>query len=67
MIDGVALRNGVPVTGTMGLLARAAKRGLLNLADAFDKRKQTNFRYRQDIMDTLLAEVSRNDPESEVV
>jgi len=40
----------------MGLLARAAKYGMLNLADAFDRLKQTNFRYRQEIMDALLHE-----------
>lgn len=52
-----ALQSGLIVTGTMGLLARAAKRGILDLADAFDKLKRTNFRYRQEIMDTLLKEV----------
>ena len=52
-----ALRKGLAVTGTMGLLTRAAERGLLDLADAFDKLKQTNFRYRQQTMDVLLAKV----------
>ncbi|MBV9938409.1 MAG: DUF3368 domain-containing protein [Acidobacteriaceae bacterium] len=41
----------------MGLLARAAQRGILDLADAFDKLKRTNFRYRQEVMDALLKEV----------
>jgi predicted nucleic acid-binding protein len=49
-----ARRKGIEVTGTLGVLALAAKRGLLNLADAFDKLKQTNFRYQQQIIDTLL-------------
>jgi len=53
----IALRKGLTVTGTMGLLARAARRGMLDLADAFERLKRTNFRYRQDIMDALLAEV----------
>jgi len=48
------------VTGTMGLLARAAKRGMLDLGDAFSRLKRTNFRYRQDIMDALLADVAGN-------
>ena len=52
----VALRKGLLVTGTMGLLTRAAKRGMLDLADAFDRLKRTNFRYRQDMMDALLAD-----------
>ncbi|MBV9035079.1 MAG: DUF3368 domain-containing protein [Acidobacteriaceae bacterium] len=52
-----ALRRGLIVTGTMGLLARAAQRGILDLADAFDKLKRTNFRYRQEVMDALLKEV----------
>ena len=38
----------------MGVLALDAKRGLLNLVDAFDRLKQTNFRYQQEIMDMLL-------------
>jgi predicted nucleic acid-binding protein len=50
----VALQKGLVVTGTMGLLARAASRGILNLAEAFDKLKLTNFRYRQETMDRLL-------------
>jgi predicted nucleic acid-binding protein len=55
-----ALQRGLTVTGTMGLLARAAKRGILDLAEAFDRLKRTNFRYRQEIMDALLAEASGN-------
>jgi predicted nucleic acid-binding protein len=50
----VARRKGIEVTGTLGVLAFAAKRGLLNLVDAFDRLKQTNFRYQQRIMDMLL-------------
>lgn len=52
-----ALRQGLTVTGTMGLLARAARSGLLDLEEAFERLKRTNFRYRQDIMDFLLAEM----------
>ena len=53
-----ALQRGLTVTGTMGLLARAAKRSILDLATAFDRLKQTNFRYRQETMDQLLKEAS---------
>jgi len=52
----VAVGRGLNVTGTMGLLARAANHGILNLAEAFEKLKRTNFRYRQETMDLLLEE-----------
>jgi predicted nucleic acid-binding protein len=51
-----ARSKGLTVTGTLGVLGLAAQRGLLNLAEAFDRIKLTNFRYRQEIMDALLAE-----------
>jgi predicted nucleic acid-binding protein len=51
-----ARAKGLEVTGTLGILRRAAQRRLLNLAAAFDRIKRTNFRYRQDVMDTLLRE-----------
>ncbi len=51
-----ALNRGLTVTGTMGLLARAARHNLVNLCDAFERLKDTNFRYRQDVMNKLLAE-----------
>ena len=50
--------KGLAVTGTLGVLSRAAQRHLLNLADAFDLLKLTNFRFRQDIMDRFLDEIS---------
>jgi predicted nucleic acid-binding protein len=50
--------KGLAVTGTLGVLSRAAQRNLLNLADAFDRVKRTNFRFRQDIMDQFLNEIS---------
>ena len=53
-----AIESGLDVTGTLGILQRAAKRGLLDLADAYDRLKLTNFRYRQEIMDKLLKEIS---------
>ena len=53
-----ARSKGLTVTGTLGILGLAAQHGLLDLAEAFDRIKRTNFRYRQDIMDALLAEAS---------
>lgn len=49
-----ARREGFAVTGTLGVLTLAADRRLINLAEAFDRLKQTNFRYRQEILDELL-------------
>jgi predicted nucleic acid-binding protein len=43
----VALAKGFVVAGTLGVLALAARRGLVDLADAFARLKLTNFRYRQ--------------------
>lgn len=54
-----ARRKGFTVTGTLGVLSLAAERGLLNLAEAFDRLKRTNFRYRREIMDQLLGRTSR--------
>ncbi len=56
----VAIENGLEVSGTLGVLQRAAQKGLLNLAEAFGRLKTTNFRYRQEIMDRLLNEISRH-------
>jgi predicted nucleic acid-binding protein len=50
----VARRRGFRVTGTLGVLMLAAEHGLLDLADAFERLKRTNFRYRREIMDKLL-------------
>ena len=51
----VALGKGLDVTGTLGVLGLAARRGLVDLADAFARLKRTNFRYRQETMETLLS------------
>jgi len=49
-----AINKGFEVTGTLGVLGLAARRDLVDLADAFTRLKKTNFRYRQEIMDALL-------------
>lgn len=58
--DGViaARGKGLDVIGALGIPSRAAQRRLLNLADALDRVKRTNFRYRQEIMDQFLDEQS---------
>ncbi len=50
----VALRKGFQITGTLGLLTRAAQRGTLDLADALASLKRTSFHYRQELFDDLL-------------
>jgi predicted nucleic acid-binding protein len=57
--DGVALvarAAGFAVTGTLGVLDLAARRGLINLAEAFSRLKATTFHYRQGLLDALLAQ-----------
>ena len=46
---------GLAATGTLGLLAIAQEHGLVDLDAAFARLKATNFRYRQELMDALLA------------
>jgi predicted nucleic acid-binding protein len=45
---------GLQVTGTLGILSTAADRGLVDLKQAFDRLKKTNFRYSQQLLDDLL-------------
>jgi predicted nucleic acid-binding protein len=52
----IALQEGFAVTGTLGVLVRAAQRDLIDLGEAFTRLKATNFRYRPEILDALLAE-----------
>jgi predicted nucleic acid-binding protein len=51
-----AVSRGLQATGTLGILDLAAKRKLIDLSKAVEKLKQTNFRYRQEIIDRLLAQ-----------
>jgi predicted nucleic acid-binding protein len=51
----VAVKQGLTVTGTLGVLDLAAQRGLVDLADAFAQLRATSFRYRPEIMDAVLA------------
>jgi predicted nucleic acid-binding protein len=60
--DGVlaARSKGFRVAGTLGILSMAAEHGLVDLVEAFERIKQTNFHYRQETMDQLLADASRS-------
>ena len=50
----VALRRGLRVTGTLGLLDLAAERGLVDFALAIKKLEQTTFRRPQALLESLL-------------
>jgi len=50
-----ARARGLEVTGTLGVLVRAAQLGLIDLRSAFARLKATNFRYRPQLLDALLA------------
>jgi predicted nucleic acid-binding protein len=56
--SGVAAATalGFETTGTLGIVGLAARRGLIDLADAFARLKATNFRYQPKLLDALLAE-----------
>lgn len=55
-----ARARGLAVTGTLGLLDRAARRGLIDLAAAFAALQATSFHARPELLDGLLA-AWRND------
>src|SRR5205814_1520854 len=59
--DGVtvARQQGLAPTGTLGVLDLAARRGLVNLAAAFERLKATSFYYRQGLLNALLAQHSK--------
>jgi predicted nucleic acid-binding protein len=48
---------GFTVIPTLRILQWAAQTGLLDLRDAFERLRSTNFRYRRDLMDQLLSEL----------
>jgi predicted nucleic acid-binding protein len=50
-----ARRLGLTVTGTLGVLDRAAERGLIELAPFIGRLRQTNFRADPGLLDRLLA------------
>ena len=50
----VAARKGLAATGTIGILEKAAERGLLNLAEAFHRLSSTNFRIAPELLQEAL-------------
>jgi predicted nucleic acid-binding protein len=53
-VNAAALRKGLRVTGTLGVLDLAAHRGLVNFAQAVNHLRQTNFRILEALLDSLL-------------
>ena len=50
-----ARSKGFAVIGTLGILDAAARRGLIDLAEAVGKLRKTNFRCREELLNTLLS------------
>ncbi len=50
----IALKRGLRITGTLGLLDEAAARGLINLAAAAEQLRLTNFRASPRLLQVLL-------------
>jgi len=49
-----ALKRGLAVAGTINILESASKRGLVDLAMAFDRLRETNFRIDTKLLDEML-------------
>lgn len=56
-----ARKFGFAVIGTLGVLDLAAHRRLIDIGDALTRLKATNFRYRPEIIDALLAQQRKGD------
>jgi predicted nucleic acid-binding protein len=54
-----ALRKGLRVTGTLGVLDRAAERGLIDFRQAIQKLEGTNFRRPEAVLEALFKKHGR--------
>lgn len=54
-----ALKQGFDVMGTLGVLNLAALDELIDIHDAIERLKKTNFRYSQEILDIILAKYNK--------
>jgi predicted nucleic acid-binding protein len=55
-----ALRRGLPVAGTIGVLEKAAERNLINLSEAFSRLALTNFYVSPDVLQQALQRDAAN-------
>jgi predicted nucleic acid-binding protein len=60
--DAAARACGLETIGTIGLLVRATRLGLVDLRGAFTRLRATNFRCRPELLDTLLAQHEAKKP-----
>jgi predicted nucleic acid-binding protein len=58
----VACRLGVATTGTLGVLAVAASRGLLSFREAIECLRRTNFRISEQVVGQIIARFDPNKP-----
>jgi predicted nucleic acid-binding protein len=52
----IATALGLPLIGTVGILEKAAEMGLIDLGDAFERLKATDFRFPPHVLDQIVAE-----------
>lgn len=52
---------GIAITGTLGILDKAARDGLINLETAIKKLQKTNFRIADDLVQKLINESEKRD------
>jgi predicted nucleic acid-binding protein len=52
--------KGLEVTGTLGILDLAARRGMIDFASALARLRATNFRRREELLDALLKQHKRS-------
>lgn len=57
----VAEHKGIEITGTLGVLARAAELGLLSLADAITKLRSTTFQASEALLQWFLEQHAKED------
>ena len=58
----IARQKGLEITGTLGILVRAARRNVITLEDAFARLRNTTFHCSEDLMNSLLAEHNSRKP-----
>jgi len=60
--DDAARARGLKTIGTLGILVQAAQVDLIELRAAFARLRGTNFRYRPELLDALLAQHAAKKP-----